>query len=467
MNQPNTRSFFYPFFLVLFTLGILAGFSFMNMEYEGNGLSIKNYNLLSELEKEKVAPVTNTLATVDSSKSDSILVALPDSMSILDFGKDTVGGLAHFFDVLLNIQNAHKKIRVGYYGDSMIEGDLLTQELRKLFQQRYGGVGVGIVPITSNTAGFRQSIRHSFSEDWETYSLLDKSDREKPIGITGFGFIPKASSANDSTDIAESNSWIKYTAVAKSHIDKFYRIRLYYGKSSGENFINYNNGYGSKTAKLNGSNSVNELSLNENVPTQSFYGSFNCKTPPPLYAMSFESDSGVFVDNFAFRGNSGMPLTKIPYSVLTGFNNYLHYDLIVLHYGLNATSPKVTDYSWYERGLNNMVAYFKSAFPNTSILVVSVNDKSYKKNGEYITDPSVPLIVDVEKRVAETNKVAFWNLYEAMGGYNSMVQWATADTALANKDYTHPNSRGANKIANMLYNELNKELDEYKKKKAL
>ena len=112
-----------------------------------------------------------------------------------------------------------------------------------------------------------------------------------------------------------------------------------------------------------------------------------------------------------------------------------------------------------------MVAHLKNAFPNTSILVVSVNDKSYKKDGEYITDPSVPLIVDVEKRVAEKNKVAFWNLYEAMGGYNSMVTWVTADTALANKDYTHPNYKGATKIATMLYNELNKELDEYKKSK--
>ena len=468
MSNPAPRSFFHSFLMVLFSIVVLIAISLINLEYESGEISIKNFSLFADIVKSKSeipAPIVgDTLAVTDSTRVDSLSVLASDSMKIVDFGKDTIGGLAHFFEVLMSHKGAHKKIRIAYFGDSMIEGDLLTQDLRKLLQKRYGGKGVGLVPITSNNAGFRQSIRHTFSENWSTYSLLDKTTADKPLGLTGFGFIPQQSNV-DSANLSENSCWIKYTAVQRAGLDKFHSIKLFYGKSADGNYLEYNNGYGNKTAKLNGTNSVNEAILNEKIPTQSFYGVFNCKAPTPIYAMSFESDSGAFVDNFAFRGNSGMPLTKIPYSVLSGFNNYLHYDLIILHYGLNATNPKVTDYSWYEKGLNNMVAHLKNAFPNTSILVVSVNDKSYKKDGEYITDPSVPLIVDVEKRVAEKNKVAFWNLYEAMGGYNSMVSWVTADTALANKDYTHPNYRGATKIATMLYNELNKELNEYKKNK--
>ena len=95
--------------------------------------------------------------------------------------------------------------------------------------------------------------------------------------------------------------------------------------------------------------------------------------------------------------------------------------------------------------------------------MISVNDKSTKVNGEMATDIGVPILVETQRRIADSTHVCFWNLYEAMGGYNSMVRWADADTALANKDYTHLNYRGASKVADMLFKELMKEYDGEKK----
>lgn len=65
------------------------------------------------------------------------------------------------------------KIRIAYFGDSMIEGDLLTQTLRKLLQQEYGGYGVGYLPISSNVAGFRQTATTSAS-GWNDTSFKTK-----------------------------------------------------------------------------------------------------------------------------------------------------------------------------------------------------------------------------------------------------------------------------------------------------
>ena len=83
-----------------------------------------------------------------------------------------------------------------------------------------------------------------------------------------------------------------------------------------------------------------------------------------------------------------------------------------------------------------------------------VSDKSYKVDGLFETIPGIPILVDNQKQMAQENNIAFWNLYGNMGGYNSMVGWVEADTALANKDYTHLNFRGANKVSRMLYNSL-------------
>jgi hypothetical protein len=65
------------------------------------------------------------------------------------------------------------KIRIAYFGDSMIEGDLLTQTLRKLLQKEFGGYGVGFLPIHSKVAGFRQTASVQ-SSGWETINFMDK-----------------------------------------------------------------------------------------------------------------------------------------------------------------------------------------------------------------------------------------------------------------------------------------------------
>jgi hypothetical protein len=93
-----------------------------------------------------------------------------------------------------------------------------------------------------------------------------------------------------------------------------------------------------------------------------------------------------------------------------------------------------------------------------------VGDKSYRKDGVYQTDPSVPILVKAQKRMAEENKLAFWSLYDAMGGSGSMVKWVEGDTAFANRDYTHFNFKGAHKVGKLLFSKLMTEYSDFNKK---
>jgi hypothetical protein len=97
------------------------------------------------------------------------------------------------------------------------------------------------------------------------------------------------------------------------------------------------------------------------------------------------------------------------------------------------------------------------AFPNASILIIGMSDKSSRIDGEFQTDPSVPRLLKAQRSLAERNHAAFWNLFAAMGGENSMVSWVEDSPPLANKDYTHVNSRGAHKIAGLLFDYLMQE----------
>jgi integrase len=70
--------------------------------------------------KNKVAlPIK--VSTIDTLKK----IVLNDTIFLKDFGTDSIKNIELFFE---KIKNKQKKIRVAYFGDSMIEGDLVTQD---------------------------------------------------------------------------------------------------------------------------------------------------------------------------------------------------------------------------------------------------------------------------------------------------------------------------------------------------
>ena len=87
---------------------------------------------------------------------------------------------------LTELKNTGKgKIRIAYFGDSMIEGDLITQTLRKLLQQEFGGQGVGFLPMHSNVAQFRQTARVS-GTGWESTNFM--TPKAQNMYISGHTF---------------------------------------------------------------------------------------------------------------------------------------------------------------------------------------------------------------------------------------------------------------------------------------
>lgn len=453
--------------ITLVIVFLLLLLSLTDSSFNLGGYKFKRVDLLSDIKTTglyRSSPLSSRLLTDSVIRTDSITRATfkADPAAVIDFGSDTLPALTHFFESLFQTQQKQKKTRIGYFGDSMIEGDLVTQDLRSTLQDTFGGIGVGFMPVTSIVAGFRQTILHTFSGNWQTYTLLDHSATNHVLGISGFDFVPATVGSADTSKTGLA-SWVKYSAVSKRRLNKFYSVRLFYGSVKGHsNYV----AAGGRSFPLEGTSAVNELELLKGYPVQSVQAAFQCQDRVNVFGFSLEGDSGVYVDNFSFRGNSGMPLTKIPADVLSGINGKLNYGLIILHYGVNVVNEKVTDFSWYERGMTEVVNHLKAAMPNTSILIISAGDKSIRREGEYVTDPSVPLVIDVQKRVAQKTGVAFWNLYEAMGGYNSMVKWVQGDTVLANKDYTHPNFRGAKKIADLLYKHLMTEYKTYVRKRV-
>ena len=71
-------------------------------------------------------------------------------------------------------------------------------------------------------------------------------------------------------------------------------------------------------------------------------------------------------------------------------------------------------------------------------MLLSVGDRDYKtEDGELRTMPGVKNLIRYQQNIAAESGIAFWNMFEAMGGEGSMANLVHAKPSMANYDYTH------------------------------
>lgn len=458
------KDFVRPLLLIVFTilaLGLIAQFI---PGCEKGKTKIKPFTWFSNLKNIGKADSTSA-AIVAAAKINSELVPLEPFVRKLKSGSP---------------------VRIAYFGDSIIEGDLITAQLRHNLQTQYGGSGVGLVPITSIVAGFRQTIRHTFSKNFETISLMSPRGNTNP-GFGGYVFIPRnyysiekpvetqnsastADSLADSTSVSatpipteepkkvvqkqyvNTNPWVEYAgATIAGGSATFARIRLFYSHAhSGSYVLVSRNGESATKYPLMPGEAVQALDLSGASPVSKIRLEFSASDPIHLYGVSFDQRTGVFVDNISVRGYSGMYFDRISADNIRSFQKYMNYDLIVLQYGENVSNPNTKDYSFYYKGMLKTIEHIRQAIPEIPILIVSAHDRSVNQKGGFMTSPDIPILVTTQAKIAKDSGSGFWNLLDAMGGLNSMSTWVKANPPLASKDFTHFNRAGANKIGDML-----------------
>ncbi|WP_163407709.1 SGNH/GDSL hydrolase family protein [Flavobacterium ajazii] len=458
----NTKPYFFQSFAIV-AIAVVAFVGFKQVlpdkifsESKMNSKNVLIDSLLLEAVAKDSLSVNDSINGTDAEGAEEIVY---ENIEGIEFPSETFDEykgyqyLISFYEKLYQLEkNPGQNVRIAYYGDSMTDGDLIVQDVRTNYQERFGGHGVGFVSISSESAASRGSVKSTYSKNWKTQSYLNVKRPASPFGVNGHVFF-----ANDKNNV----TWVQYEAGTNKYSTTLDNPTLFYGRSSKKGNVNFIIGKDTLRKNLNPSNLVNSLKVTSGS-IKSFKANFVHADSIPIFGFNFDNGSGVHVDNFSQRGNSGLPLSIFNANVMQAFNNNLKYDLIILHYGTNVLNYGTKNYSWYERGMTKAVNKIKESFPGVSILIVSTADKSTKYDLEMKTDSAVVPLMKSQKKYALETESGFVNLYMLMGGDGSMVKWVDESPARANKDYTHFNQRGAKAIGNLLYNQLNKGYEQYK-----
>lgn len=432
--------------------------------------------ILAELED--LGEVDTTLAslvqpadTIDSLEQAPVIA--PNTVKKIQYPGGDRSILYPAFAALEQATSGEKPTRILHFGDSQIEGDRMTSLIRSRLQEKFGGSGPGLVAAVPAVPSF--SVRQSHSEHWKRYPGYGRKNStvtHKRYGaLAAFARFNPISPDSMLDSLPTVTAWLelKKSSAAYNKSKTFNHLKLYYGHARrpftlklfvddapvSEDSISASTGLKTKTWSFD--HTPNKLML-----------FFEGKDSPEVYGLSLESGTGLVVDNVAMRGQSGTIFGGLDYGIFKGMLLDLNTKMLFMQYGGN-TVPYIKDKKAaknYGNSFKRQIRYLKDMIPGLCVVVLGPSDMATKVEGKLQTYPHLPDVRDALKEAAFEAGAAYFDIYEVMGGRNSMIGWVENKPSLAAPDYVHFNVSGAKKIAKAFVASFLEDYEEYKRRKV-
>jgi lysophospholipase L1-like esterase len=326
---------------------------------------------------------------------------------------------AHLDDVFENLYQLRRakdrQISIVHIGDSHVQGDLLTQPIRRHFQRRFGNAGRGLV-VPGRVASTNESYNiFSCSEIFWSAKRCVHPDEPMPIGVSGITIGTK--SPNATIDIHMRDLWQDYS---------FNKVRLFYLKNQNSfNFV-FRDTLNRELARIQ---------TRENDPIINYS---TVVLPKPVEAIRIEAvkeneqQNQAVVFGVSFENGEGGVLY---HSIGVNGAKYKHYNasqffatqttalkpsLIIVALGTNeALDFPHLDVMFFHH-IDDFVSSLRQNNPNAKFILTTPPD-AFRLKTEI--NPGIKVIRERILRYAVENGLAFYDMYSAMRGEGSAKEW--------------------------------------------
>lgn len=444
--------------IVIFIFSVILGLAFISIVFPKDGITIGNIKLEFPTLTEVMTPAESPAPADEPDKEDEAMQAKLDSLhnmkdaEFLEYCKTSPSriympnnDLTYLDDFFKALDNAKKiPVRILHYGDSQLEGDLISASFREEMQKAFGGTGLGMLPaqepvgketVTQTTTPQLERLCAYGPADWRgnTRNHGPMAQTSHVSGSASFSFYP---SSNPEFAHAYKYNKISVAMQGSGTISATANGQRYQLKPESE-------GEGVR---------IFSVTLPESVGRSTVSVSGNMY----VHGIMLDSDKGVAVDNVPMRGCSGTIFTSIAENSFAPFFKERNIGLIMLQYGGNYLDAHTTesDLQQYSRAITKNLQYFKKIAPKSKILFMGPADMGGKIGGKAQSYPMLPALIKMLRETCNKEGVAFWDMCSTMGGPGTIVKWVEAKPALAYRDYTHFTPRGARRMGGMLFNTM-------------
>lgn len=386
----------------------------------------------------------------------------------LHFPEQGQSVLHPFFASLESASSRSRPIRILHYGDSQLEGDRITAYVRNKLQTQFGGNGPGLVSVADIVPHF--SVARELSDGWERYSVMNK--KPKAQGHDRFGALSSFSRFTPILPDTVPPDTVEHTATITLRPERkcfgkaqvWSACRLFYGWHRAPLSLSLSiDGVDAGTELVEPSPQLLVRDWRFETTPKEVVITMKGTDSPDVFGISLEGRNGVAMDNIPARGAAGYEFRRSDQALLARMYAELDVKLLILQYGGNVL-PNLTskeEAEQYGRFFGAQIARFKRMLPEAGIIVIGPSDMSIKEGEDYVTRPYLEDVRDAMKASTLAQGAVFWDMYDAMGGRNSMVSWVKADPPLAAEDYTHFSPQGARKVGELFYTALINEFAAY------
>lgn len=414
-----------------------------------------------EYEEDVVLPVIPEPVeeVVPQVNMDSIIRARIDSVSRTVFPIEFAGSsrdrLLDFFQSAERCEEDGELVRILHYGDSQIENDRMTSLLRFRFQKLFGGSGCGMVPAIPLYFG-NPTFKQTYKGDWVRKPGFGR--RDSTLDHNSYGMMACFTSVPLPGEV--ELPFLEFNFHEGRRASRFSKINIFLHSDVEAGFLTLQMNDTIRDTISNIPSGYQHVSYSLRDQVKKIKIGFNLPEGGRIYGISFDPESGVQMDNIAMRGSSGLEFSRSDRETLDAMIEAVNPGLVIMQFGGNVV-PYIKKSSHYKKLFKKELAYLRELFPDAALVVIGPSDMATKENGRLTTYATLKPVRDALREAALESECAFWDMFEAMGGENSIQNFVLADPPLATSDYIHFTPKGANLMAGMFYDAVMLEYNRY------
>lgn len=417
-----------------------------------------------DVKNDKAQEILNSEAQILAKQQQDSLEA--EKNKIIPFVSNEEGKIYYPDNPEEFVAKLHEKLsqptcRIIHYGASKIEGDRITSYIRNELQEIYGGSGTGYFPIKMPYN--QKSIEITTSENWFRYALFNADQRKNkdllPNNQYGlYANVCRFTSAKetDTTSIKKAFFVIKPSYKHYARLHQYTQMGIHYGNCKTPTAISvYQNGHLLRNDSLKTDGKYHHYKLQFEKTPAEIRVELSGRVSPDFYAITLDSKQGIKMDNVPTRGDSGFHFSRLQ-NTFEQMCKELKPEIFFFEFGGNLV-PSLKNEEQVRSNVRRIIAnieWVKRRNPNALYLLIGPSDMLRKDVME--SYEILPTLVAEMKKQALEKGIAFWSMYEAMGGANSMKTWF--DNGYSSTDYIHFSEKGTEKISELLFKEISENL---------